>query len=248
MHMVTHSDFLQAYTRDPAAAPGRIESILQAVKREAVVIEAEPAGWDDIEAVHTQRHIDSVSRQGLYNIAVLAAGATIQAAAQGFLEPSFALVRPPGHHASPGSSWGFCFFNNIAVALEHLRRAGQIGRAFVLDFDMHFGDGTVACLTSKGYAVIHNPAAQERTAYLREVADALAAAQADVLAVSAGFDNHEEDWGGILTTEDYHTLGQMVWTTARRWSAACFGVLEGGYNHQVLGESVYAFLKGFTGR
>ncbi len=67
----------------------------------------------------------------------------------------------------------------------------------------------------------------------------------DILAVSAGFDRHEEDWGGLLTTEDYRTIGALVKTYSRK---ACqgrrFAVLEGGYNHSVLGQNVRAFIEG----
>ncbi|NTU48313.1 MAG: histone deacetylase family protein, partial [Syntrophobacteraceae bacterium] len=141
MKVITHEDFLQVYTSDPAAAPGRIEAIRKAIQGEVEYEEAYPAGEDDIAAVHTASHIKSVTRMGLYNIAALAAGATMQAAELGLEEPSFALVRPPGHHASAGSSWGFCFFCNMAVAIEHLIRTGRIARAHILDFDMHYGDG-----------------------------------------------------------------------------------------------------------
>jgi len=78
MKVFTHRDFCQVYVSDPAAAPGRIEAILDAIGDEVILEEAVPAGWDDIEAVHTARHIDNVTQRGLYPIAALAAGATIR--------------------------------------------------------------------------------------------------------------------------------------------------------------------------
>lgn len=247
MKVFTHEDFRQAYTRDPAAAPGRIEAIINAIQGEVSFEEAFPAGGDDIEAIHTASHIKEVSRAGLYNIAALAAGATVQAAETALSEPCFALVRPPGHHASAGSSWGFCYFNNMAIALDHLKRSGQIKKAFVLDFDMHYGDGTVNILEDKGYVDIHNPESHDRKAYLEDVSRRLSRAEADMVAVSAGFDNHAEDWGGVLLTEDYRTMGRMVLEASKRLGAGCFGVLEGGYNHSVIGANVLAFLKGLQG-
>ena len=69
----------------------------------------------------------------------------------------------------------------------------------------------------------------------------------DILAVSAGFDRHEEDWGGTLTTEDYRTSGQHVKeATLRVCQGRRFGVLEGGYNHAVLGLNVKAFIEGMV--
>ena len=76
----------------------------------------------------------------------------------------------------------------------------------------------------------------------------LADAKADIIGVSAGFDNHLLDWGQVLHTEDYRQIGRMVWDTCRRLDIGCFAVLEGGYNHQVLGEAVQAFLQGLQGQ
>jgi acetoin utilization deacetylase AcuC-like enzyme len=241
----THQDFLQVYTNDPAAVPGRIEVIMEALRGEFPWEEAGyPAGLEDVASVHSEAHVRSVSREGLYNIAALAAGTAIEAACIGLSEPCFALVRPPGHHASSDSSWGFCYFNNMAIALEHLRRTSRIQTAYVLDFDMHYGDGTVSIMRDKGYVAIHNPDAHDRVDYLREVWEHLSSAQADVIGVSAGFDNHLLDWGGLLLTEDYQILGTMVRKRCLQLGIGCFAVLEGGYNQQVLGHNVLAFLRG----
>ena len=175
------------------------------------------------------------------------AGGAIQAAVAGLTEPCFALIRPPGHHASADSCWGFCYFNNMAIALDHLKRNGLINKAYVLDFDLHYGDGNVNILSEKRYVTILNPESHNRKAYLAEVEAGLAAAEVDIIGVSAGFDNHVDDWGGLLETEDYQTMGRMVLEASRRMGAGCFGILEGGYNHQVLGLNVRAFLRGLQG-
>lgn len=247
MKVVTHDDFREVYVNDPAAAPGRIEAILEALGKEVTFEEAFPAGSDDIEAIHSPSHIARVDKMGLYKISALAAGAAVQAAVTGMSEPCFALIRPPGHHASADSAWGFCYFNNMAIALDHLKRNGHIRTAYILDFDLHYGDGTVSILRDKGYVAIHNPTAENRQLYLKSVEENLASAQADIIGVSAGFDNHRLDWGGLLLTEDYQTMGRMVWETCRRLKVGCFSVLEGGYNHQVLGQNVVAFLRGLEG-
>jgi len=248
MKVITREQFLQVYTSDPAAAPGRIEAILEAVRAEFPWEErGYPAGYEDLAAVHTKPHVQRVIREGLYNIAALAAGTAIEAALIGMAEPCFAVIRPPGHHASADSSWGFCYFNNMAVALEHLKRAGLIQTAYVLDFDLHYGDGTVSILRDKGYVAIHNPEADDRQTYLQEVRTHLAAATVDIIGVSAGFDNHMQDWGGLLSTEDYRTIGGMVREACQRLNIGCFALLEGGYNHRVLGQNVLAFLRGVNG-
>jgi len=135
----------------------------------------------------------------------------------------------------------------MAVAVDHLRREGLIRKAFVLDFDLHYGDGTEAVLRDRGCALIHNPRARERWAYLDEVEAVLSSIDADIIAVSAGFDQHVLDWGGLLYSEDYTRIGGLVHRACRRLGIGCFAVLEGGYHHQALEESVPAFLKGLQG-
>jgi acetoin utilization deacetylase AcuC-like enzyme len=247
MKVFTHDDFLSVYAADPAASPGRIEAILKAIRPEVDIVQALPASMEDILAVHTKSHVQGVEREGVYNIAALAAGAALQAAVTGLGEPSFGLVRPPGHHASADYHWGFCYFNNMAIAMEHLRANGHIKTAHILDFDLHFGDGTVNILGGKGYVSIHNPEESDRKDYLTGVATRLDSLKVDMIGVSAGFDNHMEDWGQVLRTEDYQEMGWMVHRTCKRLGIGCFGLLEGGYNHSVLGRNVLAFLRGLQG-
>ncbi|MDQ5988164.1 MAG: Histone deacetylase-like amidohydrolase [Syntrophus sp. SKADARSKE-3] len=246
MKVIYHTDFNQSYTYDPAAATGRIEAVVRAIEKHVTFVEAIPATEEDIAAVHTGTHIAGVRREGVYDIAALAAGGAIQAATIGMTEPCFALIRPPGHHASSGSAWGFCYFNNMAIALERLKRDDLIKTAQILDFDLHFGDGNVNILGAKGYVDILNPIASNRNDYLREVETFLASRQVDIIGISAGFDNHLEDWGGLLDTEDYREMGKMVKDAAGRNQGGCFAILEGGYNHKVLGQNVLALLEGLT--
>ena len=209
-------------------------------------LEPTPANEEDIAAIHTLSHIDYVRRIGLYDISSLAAGGAIQAAFIGLKEPCFALIRPPGHHASADRSWGFCYFNNMAIALERLKREKAINRAFVLDIDLHFGDGTVNIFQKKDYVTIFNTSSNIRESYLKEIAKELKEQQSDIIGISAGFDNHKDDWGGLLETQDYTTIGEMVRETCEKKRCGCFAILEGGYNHQVLGHNVQALLEGMA--
>ncbi len=76
-------------------------------------------------------------------IALLAAGATVQAAEHALEtgEAAFALVRPPGHHAERDRAMGFCLFNNVAVAAAAAVARG-LSRVAVVDIDVHHGNGT----------------------------------------------------------------------------------------------------------
>jgi acetoin utilization deacetylase AcuC-like enzyme len=246
MKVVFHEDFYKVYTTDPAASAGRMESIVEAIESRVEFVEAQPATRKDIETAHTKIHIESVRRSGLYDIAALAAGGAVQAAQLGLCEPAFGLIRPPGHHASADSSWGFCFFNNMAVALQALKNKGQIKTAYVLDIDLHYGDGTVNILGSKNYVTVHNVAATDRQSFLAEIEKELDGCQVDLIGISAGFDNHRDDWGGLLLTEDYFKIGQLAKAAASRSGSGCFGILEGGYNHEVLGQNVMALIEGLS--
>ena len=55
---------------------------------------------------------------------------------------AFVLCRPPGHHAERDRAFGFCFFNNIAVAAQHLVAKRNLGRVMIVDYDAHHGNGT----------------------------------------------------------------------------------------------------------
>lgn len=246
MKIVFHEDFYKVYTSDPAASAGRMESIVAAIESNVEFVEAQPVSQKDIEVVHTKTHIESVRRRGLYDIAALAAGGAVEAASIGLAEPAFGLIRPPGHHASADSSWGFCFFNNMGVALQTLKNKGQIKTAYVLDIDLHYGDGTVNILESKNDVTVHNVEASDRQSFLDEIEKELDGCQVDLIGISAGFDNHRDDWGGLLLTQDYFKIGQLVKAAASRCGGGCFGILEGGYNHQVLGQNVMALIEGLN--
>ncbi|XKE44649.1 histone deacetylase [Halomonas organivorans] len=82
---------------------------------------------------------------GSVDAAEVAAGtaiAAVEAVVAGRAESSFALVRPPGHHAEPVRARGFCLFNNAAVAAAHARTALGCTRVMIVDWDAHHGNGT----------------------------------------------------------------------------------------------------------
>jgi acetoin utilization deacetylase AcuC-like enzyme len=247
MKVIFHEDFYKVYTSDPAAERGRMEAIVQTIQSRVEFVTAVPATLSQISAVHTQFHIEHVRRKGPYSAAALAAGGALQAATLGLTEPCFGLIRPPGHHASAGSAWGFCYFNNMAIALESLKQSKQIQEAYVLDIDLHFGDGNVNILSSKDYVTVCNIDSFDRSAYIDRVTIEMENCHADLIGISAGFDNHKEDWGGLLATEDYQIIGQRVKSAADRNGGGCFAILEGGYNHNVLGQNVMALIDGLSG-
>jgi acetoin utilization deacetylase AcuC-like enzyme len=251
MKIVYHPNYNTVYASDPAAEAGRMEAIFMELQGKYDFLEPEPASEDDLKRVHTQSHIDLIERnpnryENPYEIGCLAAGGAILAAELGMKgESSFGLIRPPGHHASSDHCWGFCFFNNIAVALAKLQAENRIQKALILDFDLHFGDGTDNIFAGSKIKYFQPPT-RDRKGFIEEINKKFQVEREyDILAVSAGFDRHVEDWGGLLTTEDYRIIGQAVKEAAQKiCQGRRFAVLEGGYNHKVLGKNVKAFLEG----
>jgi len=250
MKVIFHPRFYEVYTSDPAAAPGRMEPMVKALEKEYEFIEPEPASERDLGRVHGKSHIQFVKAEPhVYELGILAAGGSIQAAEMAFEgQPAFGLIRPPGHHASPHSCWGFCYFNNIAIAIKKLLSEEKIKSALILDFDLHYGDGTSNTFSGSISVSYFHPEGTRREGFLEEVRTSLQTERPyDIIAISAGFDRHEEDWGGLLKTEDYFTIGEWARKAAlEHCQGRRFGVLEGGYNHSVLGRNVKSFLQGFS--
>ncbi|HPD61591.1 MAG TPA: histone deacetylase family protein [Thermodesulfobacteriota bacterium] len=251
MNIIFHEKFYETYDADPAAAPGRMEPIMRELKKypHYKFIVPEPAKPKDILRAHSAHHIEHIKEDSIiYDMAILAAGGAIKAAELAYGgEPSFACIRPPGHHASYDSCWGFCFFNNMSVSLLKLEAEGKIKSAFILDFDLHTGDGNINILGKKPGFSILNPRSSQEEDYLEEIFFALRqAGEHDIIAASAGFDEYIHDWGHKLSTNAYREIGKMMKAFSEKH---CYGrryaLLEGGYCYEDLGINIHAFCEGF---
>jgi acetoin utilization deacetylase AcuC-like enzyme len=249
MKVIFHEQYRKVYSSDPASAPGRMEVIVNELKSSFKFVQPEKANEDDLRLVHWQSHIDVVKSLPLvYEVALLAVGGAVKSseiAMQG--EPAFGLIRPPGHHASQNSSWGFCFFNNIAISVAKLLQRNLVRKALIVDFDLHFGDGTANIFAFNPRVVYYHVEGHNREVFRDNLAQWLRKQKGfDIIAVSAGFDRHEHDWGGLLKTEDYEIIGKMIKEHAEEvCEGRRYAVFEGGYNQAVLGKNVKAFLEGF---
>ena len=90
---------------------------------------------------------DCAISEGSYEAALLAAGgvmAGIDAVFSDRADNVFCAVRPPGHHAGRSTAMGFCFVNNVAAGARYARSAYGIARIYILDWDVHHGNGTQA--------------------------------------------------------------------------------------------------------
>jgi histone deacetylase 6 len=87
-------------------------------------------------------HLSLYVMGGTTRAARLSCGGTIEAClavARNEVKKSFAIVRPPGHHAEPEEHMGFCFFNNVAVAAKVVQLLTPLKKIMILDWDVHHG-------------------------------------------------------------------------------------------------------------
>jgi acetoin utilization deacetylase AcuC-like enzyme len=84
-----------------------------------------------------------------WDVALLSLGSLLgccDAVVEGKVRRAFSAARPPGHHAEPDRAMGFCLFSNVAIAAKYIQRRHGAGRVAIVDFDVHHGNGTQACL------------------------------------------------------------------------------------------------------
>ena len=143
-------------------SPKRLVAILKAIESlmpRLVAITPRHADESDLFTVHLGDQIekvrhctetlsaidsDTVCSEHSYEVAKRAVGAglaAVDAITQGDSERVFCAVRPPGHHATPVRSMGFCLFNNIAITARYAQKQGY-AKVFIVDFDVHHGNGT----------------------------------------------------------------------------------------------------------
>jgi len=136
-----------------AASEAQLE-LVHPAEHVAMVRELAAAGGGAIDA-------DTFESEGSFRAAQHAAGAAcamVSALLDGDAQVSFCGVRPAGHHAEAARAMGFCLFNNVAVAAEHAIRERGLERVFILDWDVHHGNGTADIFRTRAdvlFASVH---------------------------------------------------------------------------------------------
>ena len=164
------------------------------------------------------------------------------------VDNAFCAIRPPGHHATPKESMGFCMFNNVAIAVKHALEVRGLKRVAIVDFDVHHGNGTEeafrddprVCMVSffqhpyYPYSGTEKPAANMinipvsahsdgeaiRHIVTEQWLPALRAFQPEMIFISAGFDAHREDDMGQmgLVEADYAWITRQMMVIAKEYA------------------------------
>ncbi len=195
--------FLEHETgRDHPESPSRLKAIIKELYQgdllrtgNCALIEPKPVSLEDLALVHEPGYIKLVEQMcalggGILDLgdtvvslksceaAFLAVGALVEAVnlvANGKARNAFGLVRPPGHHAGASYAWGFCLFNNVAVAASYLLNRLDLERVLIIDIDAHHGNGTQELFYATNqvlYISIHeDPRAFPGTGFYDEVGD-----------------------------------------------------------------------------
>jgi len=233
-------------------SPERVRSAVAQLQKEFHTwLLPTPCSDEDILRVHTRSLLDNV-RLGTFadadtpffpeilEIAKLSAGAAIRAAEHALAgQPAFSLMRPPGHHAERNRVMGFCYLNNIAIAVAGaLHSSSRVRRVAILDFDCHHGNGTEdifrgdervlfvslhqsPCYPGTGLVAQGNclnyplpPGTQPAQffATLDQGLNRIHDFQPDLLAVSAGFDAYKGDpiTNMDLEIETFREIGHRI--------------------------------------
>jgi acetoin utilization deacetylase AcuC-like enzyme len=236
----------------------------------------QPAPEEELVKVHDHEYVwmikkglvedgDTPAYDNIFEHAKLSAGGAILAAEI----KGFSILRPPGHHAGVNGAAlgaftrGFCYLNNIAIAVRHLDKP-----TLILDIDGHHGNGTQEIFYGDSkvtYLSLHRhpnypgtgirsdknclnfplPPDCGEAMYIRTLDKALkhvAPEKFEVLAVSAGFDTYAGDLASLgLTETAYKEIGRRIAELAK----PTFFVLEGGYNGEHVGNSIDQLLRSF---
>ena len=176
------------------------------------------------------------------------------ALARGELARAFCFIGAGGHHAGKDTFWGACCFNDVVIALRHVREISPLRRFAIVDTDAHHGDGTRQLIKDDPEVLhlcfcgddFHSPDGTKIDVDVYQVGreadpdkEYLAAVQAhlpkvvsfqpDLLVWSYGFDTHRNDYGSIgLTEKVYFQICQLMVETAANLGTPLQVVLGGG--------------------
>ncbi|MEM2974561.1 MAG: hypothetical protein QW112_02980, partial [Candidatus Micrarchaeia archaeon] len=264
-----------------------IKKELEKIKR-INFFEPDPIDKKEIELVHSKEYLtrleslstagavfpDNVFSKNTFDIALLSAAAAKSAAMNCTDNTTFALVRPPGHHAGREFFGGFCYINNIAFAAKSLQKY-KGWRGMIIDIDYHHGNGTqdifkndesifyLSLHADPRYAYPRTGFESENNSHIKNIPLPLDTSDLDhikkfeknmkecsklfdpeFIAVSAGFDTYSMDPIAGLQINKIETY-RRIGERIASLRLPTFIVLEGGYYLRELGRMVASFVSGF---
>ena len=274
---IVFSEKCLAYGSWHVEGPERVRKAYEVLKERGYeFLEPEPASEEDLLRAHDGEYVwmlkkgliedgDTPAYENIFEYAKLSAGGAILAAEV----KGFSIMRPPGHHAGRNgaalgaNTRGFCYLNNIAIAVRHLGKP-----TLILDIDGHHGNGTQEIFFGDDrvmYVSLHRHPHYPGTGavseanclnfplwgdcgdevYLETLDGALGMVDVgkfEVVAVSAGFDTHMGDLASLgLTEKGYREIGKRIAALKK----PTFFVLEGGYVGEQIGKDIGELLKSF---
>jgi len=212
---------------------------------------------------------DTPNIPDIYKYACLSAGGAISAAESAMKgNDSCALIRPPGHHAGRDFLGGFCYFNNMAIAVKHCLRS--VKKIAILDLDGHHGNGTesifrgydnvifisihqigvypgtglTSFLNCYNFPVKSGTGFVDYRIFLFEAIALIRRFNPEIVGISLGFDTHINDplLDICFIDSDYYHMAKMI---ASGIDCPVFVLLEGGYDINSIGNSFFCFLSGW---
>jgi acetoin utilization deacetylase AcuC-like enzyme len=300
VHLIYDATYLKHNTGEHPENPRRLEAILRAVDGDEALskklerTKPRTAAKDDIGRCHREQlihEIETLAEQGepfidadtrisreSFEVARLAAGAALTAVDAVMKQDggrAFAVIRPPGHHATTSTAMGFCLFNNAAIGARYAQAKFGVERVLIIDWDVHHGNGTQEIFwtdptvfyfsthqfpyypgtgaasergAGKGEGFTLNvplarstPARDHRRAFIDALQQIEQKFPPDLIIISAGFDSRRGDpLGGLMLEDsDFAEMTKEVLRIAEKHGdGRVIGLLEGGYNLNLLGDSV----------
>jgi acetoin utilization deacetylase AcuC-like enzyme len=274
---IIFSEKCLSYGQYHIEGPERVRKAAEILKKLGYeFLEPEPASEEDLLKAHDTDYVwnvkkslvedpDTPAYDNIYEFARLSAGGAMLAAKVG----GFSIMRPPGHHAGKNGAAlgaytrGFCYFNNIAIAVKYLDKP-----TLILDVDGHHGNGTQEIFLGDNkvtYVSLHRHPNYPGTGtfseenclnfplppdcgdevHVQTLDKALSSINIDkfeAVAVSAGFDTHAGDLASLgLTEKGYEEIGKRIAGLKKH----TFFVLEGGYQGENIGKDIHQLLKAY---
>ena len=274
---IVYSEKCLGYGAWHIEGPQRVKVAAEILKEKGYeFLEPTPATEEDLLTVHDSDYLwrlkkglvedaDTPAYDNIYEYARLSVGVALLASKIN----GFSLMRPPGHHVGRNGAAlgaytrGFCYINNIAVAVKKLDQ-----KTLILDIDGHHGNGTQEIFqddekvvylslhqspnypgtgaTSEGNCINFSlPLDYGGQLYLKTLDKAMSMVdpgKVEMIAVSCGFDTHLGDLASLgLVEHDYWEIGKRV----ARMKKPSFFVLEGGYVGKNVGLDIDSLLRGY---